>query len=305
MKKQFILLLTAVALLVSCSNDNTNFEGETVQVSFCAEIPQAMGTRAAGDLTVNKLVCAVFEKNEEIKKLRKVIDIVDGQDIVFTPRLIKGHTYDIVFWAMKDDCYDVDDLTKISRNDNPAIPHNEAEYDAFTASINVNVINSVTQTVTLTRPLAQLNVAISKDDWDTAADIFGMTPKTTEIKVAKKTFCALCGAAEYTGAGTGKTEYTTYTLTASGEEINVNGTKYKSIASCYIFAEDDGESHIIDIPSVKDVNGETIRSNVTIPPVTLQNNYKTNIVGSILTGTVSYTISINNAFADEEHKKDI
>ena len=289
MKKIFTLLATAALLFVSCSNDNTVLEGEAVEVSFRAEIPV---TRAdAGELTVNKVVCAVFEKDEEIKKLRKVIDIVDGQDIVFAPKLIKSRTYDIVFWAMKDDCYNVDDLTKISRNGNPAIAHNGADYDAFTASENVNVINSVKQDVILKRPLAQLNVAISEDDWNTAANTFGMTPTTTEIKVAKKTFCALCGAAEYIGAETGETEYITYNLTASGEAINVNGTDYKSIASCYIFAEDDEEEYIIDIISVKDREGNVIHSDVTIPAVTLQNNYKTNIVGSILTSSISYEIS--------------
>ena len=177
---------------------------------------------------------------------------------------------------------------------------NEADYDAFTNSVEVTVNNSVSLPVTLTRPLAQLNVAISEADWNAAADLFGMTPTTTEIKVSKRTFCALCGEPEYTGQG----EYTTYTLPASGDAVTVNGTDYKSIASCYVFATKESESHIIDITAVKE-NGNVIREDVNIPAVTLQSNYKTNVVGSILTGTVSYTISISNAFANDEHKKEI
>lgn len=296
MKKIFSLLAIAVLLFTSCNNDNTVFEGEEVQVSFRAEIPV---TRAAAALTVDKVVCAVFENGNEIAKLREEISIEDGEDIVFAPRLIKGRTYNIVFWAMKGDSYNVTDLTEISRNDNTTAT-GEADYDAFTNSVEVTVNNSVSLPVTLTRPLAQLNVAISEADWNAAVDLFGMTPITTKIKVSKRTFCALCGEPEYTGQG----EYTTYTLPASGDAVTVNGTDYNSIASCYVFATNESESHIIDITAVKDQNDNDIRKNVPIP-VTLQSNYKTNVVGSILTGTVSYTISISDTFANEEHKKEI
>ncbi|MBR5476264.1 MAG: hypothetical protein IKV17_05535 [Bacteroidaceae bacterium] len=302
MKNLIYLLLAMPLLFASCSNDYTSFEGEEVQVSFCAEIPV---TRAAAALTVDTVVCAVFENGNEIDKLRKEISIEDGEDIVFAPRLIKGRTYNIVFWAMKGDSYNVTDLTKISRNDNATAT--EADYDAFTKSVEVTVNNSVSLPVTLTRPLAQLNVAISEADWNAAADLFGMTPTTTEIKVSKRTFCALCGEPEYTGQG----EYTTYTLPASGNTVTVNGTDYMSIASCYVFATNESESHIIDITTVKDQNdNDIIRKDVTIPAVsipavTLQSNYKTNVVGSILTGKVSYTISISDTFANEEHKKEI
>ena len=287
MKNLIYLLLAMPLLFTSCNNDNTVFEGEEVQVSFRAEIPV---TRAAA-LTVDKVVCAVFENDNEIDKLRKTIDIVDGEDIVFAPRLIKGRTYDIVFWAMKDNNYNVADMTKIIRNDN-ATATGEADYDAFTASEEVNVTNSVSLPVTLTRPLAQLNVAISEEDWNAAKNLFGMTPTTTEIKVAKKTFNALYGVAENTVVG--GTEYITYNLTASGANVKVNGTDYKSIASRYIFATNESESHIIDITAVKDQNNKVIRSDVQIPAVTLQSNYKTNVVGSILTGTVNCTISIDD-----------
>ena len=296
MKNLIYLLLAMPLLFASCSNDYTSFEGEEVQVSFRAEIPV---TRAAAALTVDKVVCAVFKNNNEIATLRQTIEIVNGQDIVFAPRLIKGRTYKIVFWAMKGDSYNVTDLTKISRNDNATAT--EADYDAFTNSVEVTVNNSVSLPVTLTRPLAQLNVAISEADWNAAANLFRMTPTTTEIKVSKRTFCALYGEPEYTGQG----EYTTYTLPASGDAVTVDGTDYKSIASCYVFATNESESHIIDITAVKDQNRNDIRKDVTIPAVTLQSNYKTNVVGSILTGTVSYTISISDTFANEEYKKEI
>ena len=300
MKKQFILLLTAVALLVSCSNDNTNFEEETVQVSFCAEIPQAMGTRAAGDLTVNKLVCAVFdENNNEIATLRETINIINGQDPVFSPRLIKGNRYQIAFWAMKEGCYNVENMKNISRNDG----YNEADYDAFTYATEIEVLNSEQKAVTLARPFALLNAGISSDDWNAVTNIFGMTPTTTVVTyTGKKCFNAL------SGEPVGTAEEISHTMSVGGT-VTVEGTTYKSIASCYILPDFLPEQTTDVKPliyfTIKDQDGNDIRYNVEIPSVTLQSNYKTNIVGSILTGTVSYTISINNAFANDEHNKDI
>lgn len=300
MKKQFILLLTAVALLVSCSNDNTNFEGETVQVSFCAEIPQAMGTRAASNLVVNKLVCAVFDENDnEIATLRETINIEDGQDPVFSPRLIKGNSYKIAFWAMKAGAYDVTYMTNISRNDG----YNEADYDAFTYATEIEVLNSDQKEVTLTRPFALLNVGISSEDWEAVENTFGLTPTTTVVKYSgKKYFNALSGAP----VETAEDEEISHTMHVGGEAINVNGKTYKSIASCYIlpyylpFQTTDVKSLIYF--TIIDQNDKVIRSNVGIPSVTLQSNYKTNIVGSILTGTVSYEISIKNDFdGDKEN----
>lgn len=304
MKKQFILLLTAVALLVSCSNDNTNFEGETVQVSFCAEIPQAMGTRAAtSNLTVNKLVCAVFdENNNEIATLRETIDIINGQDPVFSPRLIKGNSYKIAFWAMKDDCYNVADMTNISRNDNPAIPHNEAEYDAFTYATEIEVLNSEQKEVTLTRPFALLNAGISSEDWNAVTNDFGLTPTTTVVTYeGKKCFNALSGEPVGTAGNI------SYEMPVGGT-VTVEGKTYNSIASCYILPyylpiqTTDVKSLIYF--TIKDQDGDDIRS-VEIHSVTLQSNYKTNIVGSILTGTVKYTISISNAFAGDKENINI
>lgn len=283
-------------LFTSCSNDNTNFEGEEVQVSFCTEIPQTMGTRAAGDLTVNKLVCAVFDENDnEITTLRDIIEIKEGQDPVFSPRLIKGNSYKIAFWAMKDGCYNVADMKNISRVDG----YNEADYDAFTYATEIDVLNSEQKVVTLARPFALLNAGISSEDWDAVTNTFGLTPTTTVVKYrGKKYFNAL------SGEPVGTDVEISYEMPASGEAINVNGTTYKSIASCYILPDQAKDLESI-LFTIKDQNGYAIRSDVKIPSVTLQSNYKTNIVGSILTGTVSYTISINNAFAGDKENINI
>ena len=296
MKKLIYLLLAMPLLFASCNKDADVAGEETVQVTFCAELPQLITTRAT-TLNVDKVACAVFENNTEIIGLRTYIDISAGQSILFSPRLIKGRSYKVVFWAYKYGCYDVDDMTAITRNSG----WSEADYDAFTATIATNGVTGVEQPigVTLQRPFAQLNVGITQEDWDAVTNIFHMTPTTTTISLTgKSTFNALSGAA------VGTDSQITYTLPeVSGADLVVISTTYKNIATCFVLPEDGQENFNITY-SVSDQNGSVIRTN-TIDSVPFEANHKTNLVGSLLTGIVTYNVEITGAFDDSEHNEEI
>lgn len=297
MKNLIYLLLAIPLLFTSCSNDDLAPSEESVQVSFCAEISNQLGTRASSTLSVDKVYCAVFENNVEIPTLRQAIDIVDGEPIVFAPRLIKGRSYDIVFWASKADSYNVSDMTAITRN--TSIP--EADFDAFTATTPITVEGNYSTSITLKRPIAQLNMGVTPEDWDGVANpnTFNMTPTTIILKIdGKDTFNAL------TGNAVGTDSEITYVLDVSGAEFTCKGNTYKSIAMCYILSESTKETKNIKY-SIYAQNG-TIRENVDIIHVPLQQNYKTNVVGGLLTGTISYTIGFDDDFlTDDDHNKEI
>ena len=293
MKKLFYLLLAMPLLFTSCSK-------ETVQVSFSTELPKRIGTRAGTtDLNVNKVVCAVFEDGEEISTLREVITIQEGEDIVFAPHLIKGRTYDVVFWAMKDKNYNVNDMTAITRASETTAA--ESEFDAFTESVEVEVTGSKSETVTLKRPLAQLNLGVTLDDWNAVAseETFGMKPTKMIITLTgKDTFNAL------TGATTGEDKEVTYTLDVSGEDLVAGDETYKSIAMCYVYP-DAGQENIDITYTIYDQNNEVIREDVTIQNIPLENNYRTNLVGGLLTGTITYTITFEKDFNTTENNETI
>lgn len=294
MKKLIYLLLAMPLLFTSCSKDADVASEETVQVTFCAELPQLITTRAT-TLNVNKVACAVFENDTEITGLRTYIDI-SAEPIVFSPRLIKGRSYKVVFWAYKEGCYDVGYMTDITR-----IPgQSEADYDAFTATIETNGVMGVEQPigVVLQRPFAQLNVGITQEDWNAVTNIFQMTlTKTTISLTGKSTFNALSGLA------VGTDSQITYTLPVSGADLDVNSTTYKNIATCFVLPEDAQENFDIAY-SVYDQNGSVIRAN-TITSVPFEANHKTNLVGSLLTGIVTYNVTITDAFATYEHNEEI
>lgn len=290
MKKLFYISLALSFFFASCSKVEGTDAAEEVVVNLCPEIPGMMATRAAEDLTVNKLVCAVFDEDQKIV-VSETMAITDPEDIHFSPRLIKGRTYDVVFWAMKEGSYNVKNLPEIYRVEGKP----EVDYDAFTATTNIKVDNSVTVPVTLTRPLAQLNIGVTEEDWN-AVVALGQTPASTSISyVSYDAFNAL------TGGLTRNYGSITRTAPALGT-FDVGSTTYMSLGSFYVFVDGTTEKRLSDIEfTIKDgsVNGNVIRSNVEIVNVPIQRNYKTNIVGGLLTGTITYNISLGG-FEDQD-----
>lgn len=300
MKKLIYLLLAVPLFFTSCNKEDGMVSEESVQVSFSTELPKRIGTRAGTtDLNVNKVVCVVFEDGEEISTLREVITIQEGEDIVFAPRLIKGRTYDVVFWAMKDNNYDVEDMTAITRTSGTTATEND--FDAFTESVEIEVTGSKSETVTLKRPLAQLNLGVTSEDWNAVAseETFGMIPTKMVIELTgKDTFNAL------TGATIGEDRDVTRTLVVSGEDLVAGENTYKSIAMCYVYP-DAGQENIDITYTIYDQNNEAIRENVTIQNIPLENNYRTNVVGGLLTGTITYTITFEKDFNTTENNETI
>lgn len=297
MKNLIYLLLLLPLLLTSCNNADMARHEETVQVRFSAEIPEIMGTRAESDLTVDKVYCAVFENGEELNDLRKEITIEEGTPIVYAPRLVKDRTYDVVFWASKEGSYDVTDMTQIVRS--VSGPANESDYDAFTATDQIIVQNAIAKPITLTRPLAQLNIGITEADWNAVSGTFGQTPSSISITYYEKDiFNALTGSAV--------SSYSDITRTsACSGSLTVDGVTYRQLGTFYVLMAEEDQKTINLKYSVYDTSDQPIRPDVDIIHIPVQRNFKTNVVGGLLTGTISYGISISEGFSNTEHNKEL
>ena len=293
MKNLIYLLLTLPLLFASCSNDEVPMSEESVEVRLSAEFPVVKSS--AQDLVVNKVFCAIYENGTQVMRLEQ--PITSAGNIQFLPRLVKGRTYDIAFWAMKDNNYDVTNMKCITRATTGSA--NEADYDAFTAQRRITVLNPVSETVTLTRPLAQLNIGITDTEWATLTNTFSQTPATTTISYpdAKDAFDAVEGCAV-----AGSNAVVTRRANATGT-ITVNGVEYKNLGMCYILLAEAEETTIDLTYTVTDTNDSEIAS-LNIPFVPVQRNYKTNIVGNLLTGTVSVQVTLND-FENQQHNENI
>ncbi len=278
----FLIAAMITTAFTSCMQEewsDTPAENE-VCVYFRAALPEQ--TTRAG-LAVDRIVCAVFsgsgEQAVELPALRQTI----APDGSYTPRLVKGQRYTVVFWAMSGEAYDLTSLKKISRKGSLAEP----AYEVFDARRELTVTSNETIEVMLRRPQAELNIATEQSDWEAAAAA-DITPVKTRITV-RGCFAAynlLTGeVVKSTADGLGETQ--TVTVAATGEELQLLGeaatATYRHLGTCYLFT--DGGKVSIDCRFYADETCQTaIGEPFEMDNLPLAKNRRTNLLGKLLMG---------------------
>lgn len=293
--------IAAAALLVTSCNDemdNGLKTGDEGTVTFTAQLPSEMGTRAFADgLTAKHLQYAVYEAGQStpLKVFGDETTVVGEAEMnnlkqTVSLKLTTGKTYDVIFWAADNSAkkpYTFDPLTQTVKIKYTNVYSNNDICDAFFKKETITVSGNQNVDVKLTRPFAQVN--IGTDDFD-AATIAGLNLTQTQVKAT---------AGDILNLATGKMEGTEATRTfkmkaiptADDGAFPVAGYKYLLMA--YIPISDTKET----VDMTFGYNGKsTFRSFTNVP---LQRNYRTNIYGSLLTNSVDFNVVIEPAFSGE------
>lgn len=306
MKAMKYLAAAALTLFaVSCNKEQVAEvpDGQMVDVTFTAALPGEMATKAFGDgQTAKTLYVSVYENDAEkthLGDLDKTATFTDLKTQV-TFSLVKGKTYNFVFWAQAEDApYDVTDLKSIKVNDYTS-GANDEKRDAFYATRKELKINgALTETIKLYRPFAQVNFATA--DYADAQKA-GFSP-------AVSSFTASGAATTFdTFAAEGKDEVAV-ALTEANVPADVlktlDGKTYTRLAMTYLIPfGKQGETHNIDVTAtIKANNGEAVK--VSAPNAPVQNNYRTNILGNLLTSQVIFNVEIVPAFEEPDNDIDL
>ena len=315
MKKRniFLGMLTMVGMFfaTSCSQDelfNESTNGDFVNATFTIGTADGIGTRAVGDgTTVDKVACAVYDADgDELKDLYKVEDVV-GKTATYNVRLAKGQNYRIAFFAYNEaaGAYDVTDLKNIVVNDGQL--SNVEGRDAFTAYYDVvtgKSMNAINETVTLKRPFAQLNLGIDAVELEDAKKA-GIEVAESKIVVSNvyKAFSAFDNAV-VEGAETSEMTFELNAIPTEALKVTVNGEErfYNYLALNYLLVGDNGsEKSLTDVEFIwKGKDGETNDPTTTFLNIPVQRNYRTNIIGKLLTSPANFTIVVDAEFDGEK-----
>ena len=333
MKKTLFLAVAAVtALFSACSSDelaNSTSDSNVVNVSFSANFDQVMPTRSvSGDTDgtqATTLYVAVYNANKELIKPISKIGVegsegtatMSGNSATVNFQLVKGQTYNFVFWAQNSSAtalaFDAENK-KVTINYGKA---NDETLDAFTAHVNnLTVTGAIQQSVTLKRPWAQVNFGATQADVK-AAHLAGIDIKKTKVTVNNvfKTLNLLDGTvadpetADFELAlnaipagqhqiavdvdGTNKQNY---------GKLTVNDTDYAYMGLNYLLVggENDTQSLIkADLSLYKEGDDTNPVNKLAFSNVPVQRNYRTNIVGNLLTSQVQFNITIDNNYDDD------
>lgn len=289
--------IAAAALLVTSCNDemdNGLKTGDEGTVTFTAQLPSEMGTRAFADgLTAKHLQYAVYEAGQStpLKVFGDETTVVGEAEMVnlkksVTLKLTSGKSYDVIFWAdaTTDSPYTFNPASQEVSVDYSKVNNNSDNCDAFFKKEAITVSGNQSVDVKLTRPFAQVN--IGTDDFD-AAKASGL--EVTQTEVVAKAFATLNLATGKVSDEADRTFTMKAIPTASDGEFPVAGG-YKYLSMDYLLVGADKAT--VDVAF--NYGGPQSRTFTNVP---VQRNYRTNIYGSLLTNTTDFNVVIEPAFA--------
>ena len=317
MKKYFYSLLAAGMLFAaSCSQEELVdvTQGEGQQKTFKVELP-GVQSRAIAENTglgsgkyADKLICAMYEHGKDKALITKFVDESDREGVFeVTLPMANKKSYDILFMAYNpDNCAFVINNTIAEKNNLRALKlktnlsANQEQYDAFIGRIIEMDINSTSTTVTLSRPFNQVNVATTWDDLNAvnalqteiAESDFMITNAPDQLDIFDGSVSGSSVIRYAEGAILTKYDANAFPY---NETISVDGTVYYSLAMSYVLAGKEFSTHDVKFNFYTD---DKLVSDLIVYGVPVKANYRTNIVGTILTQQQNYEVKINSNLSD-------
>ncbi|WP_302366378.1 DUF6562 domain-containing protein [uncultured Alistipes sp.] len=308
MKRLFLFLAVAgLMATTACSRDemeSAGMNGDGV-VTFSARLPEQLQTRSMGDgQTARKLNYAVYAAGEQTPLLTSESEgapAVEFTDLKaqLTLRLTTGKSYDVLFWAdaygQKDESnpYKVDYQAQTVTVDYAAAESNDESRDAFFGSVTgMKVTGAMSQDVTLVRPFAQVNVGT--DDLEEAV-AGGLQSAALATSMSATNVPTTLNLLNGTTMGSTSVDFASHAVPT--ESLVVSGRTYTYLAMNYLLMGADKTTTNIAFAFT---DGATT-GNLTFSNVPVQRNYRTNIIGSVLTGDVDFDIDIDPGFGEPDH----
>ena len=289
MKKFFLgLLAIAGVFATSCSKE---FDGAAVgeaTVAITVTTPQ-IATKAYSDgNTATVLQYAVYDAaGNELTDLTVTDGEIHGSTTV-NFQLTTGNTYSVIFWAAAPNApYTVDLTNKKMTVDYTNAVSNDENRDAFYAYHTFTVTGAQTETITLKRPFAQLNIGTADYAASTSA---GYTPTQSAVTVKNvyNTLDLVSGAvANGVEANFGLADI------KKNETFPVAGNQY--LAMNYVLVASTKSLVEVEFTYTDGSNAKTR----TVGSVPVQRNYRTNLYGNLLTSNVGINVTIEPDYEGE------
>ena len=305
MKKALLLLAGAALLFAGCAKEQVaghEGDGKTVEVCFTATLSGGVVTKATSDNDGSGIYAdqcklqvlwggkVFYEKTVSVSNLEAKFENVV---------LIKDQTYDFLFWADNKDgaYYDADDLTKVKLV-GTYVGCNDKR-DAFSnAIVGKTVSETFSQNVVLTRPFAQLNVITTDipalrtrltDDALFASSV----PEKVSLSVTVPTVFNIKTAVS------SEPKEMTYTAPVYADLFNTTEGARNTLSMDYLLAPAE-TGNVIDVSfSAKNETSGMADIDYTFSNVPLRRNYRTNILGALITVAGTVNVEIKPAWLGE------
>ena len=294
-------IATIIALFfASCSQTEPENLSNEAEVTFTLDIENAIATRAISDGTgANQITFAIFnEDGSEIftPKTSRTISgnqLLNGVEIKAT--LVKGNTYKACFWAQNSKCtaYSISEDMKVTINYEGL--NNDETRDAFFAYTEPFTVDvNPRLRVILKRPFAQINVGSTKDDID------AITASGVKVSKSEAIIEDIPSELNLFNGNTDKPVNVNYALAAMPKEklyVDTDGDSIKEeftyLSMSYVLADTLSSTHKMKFNFPDDNSTEVIEMATGLETVPAKRNWRTNILGNILSGDIQFRIKID------------
>lgn len=300
MNKKLFKTFAAAAMSVlalACAKEQVGpGEGAMVEATFSVDVPGVeVSTKGLSDAaSVNELICQVFLNDGNytpVPDLNQTVPVTAKKAKV-TFSLVKGQKYAFIFWAQTKGTgyYNTEDLRSVKMNVD-AVKANEPKMDAFWATATKTATATASsESKTLYRALAQVNFGQESLN---RSDKLTVTESMVKATGVPDTFHPFAG--NTSNACEGSVDITFAKNAAiTDEKLNVGNVDYDYLATAYVFAPK-SKSILSDVSATFTFdNGKS--TTVNAPNAPLQGNYRTNILGNLLTVGAEWNITVDPDF---------
>lgn len=319
MKKLHYLLLGAAALtMASCSQEDIIAPDGGGNYNVTVRLPGDMATRAVDMNTgqvANNLNYVVYDAADDTYVTDGTAKFTGTGNALLTTtvglNLANGKSYKIAFFAQSADSEDVYDFDAQSGKITVHYENMTNEgtgqfdtYDCFVNQLETGTIGSetVNTTITLYRPIAQINWGTSDFDEDAVEKTYGPDGEFLQATLttnAYNTFSLIDNDVDI-DAGTVPVTLSNFTapLQASGAVAAYPyidaSNQFDYITMQYLLAPKDGAVYNLNLAVNNELNTaatEHVTNEVAVSNAPVQANFKTNIYGSLLTDNVNITVT--------------
>ncbi len=303
MKKIFLVVAALAMLATSCTKDDAASGSTESLVSFTVDSPELQTRYGEGD-EAKVLNYAFYNEDGILEAIsaitaEKAVTLNADRKATIQVPLVEGRKYSAIFWASAPDAAEVYDVSWTAKTVEMAtnLTANDESYDAFyNYTINIDPARK-THKIELRRPFAQINIA-TKDT--AAAKAAGVEVKATKVEVdAYKTLTFGTEVDTATGdvvpvANVSNKETFTYDWAPKAEGKAM--TDYDMLSMNYVLVN---ARELVDVTlrmsedeaqSADNDATDLVRHYTTVP---VQRNYRTYIVGNLLTTNNEFIIETN------------
>lgn len=275
--------------------DGTNGD---VAVNLSVSVPDVVTKAIADGTNVDILYYEVYNADMSKRLVKGSTPRTSEKNFELNLTLVQDQTYNFLFWAQVStgNYYTVTDLRNVTVNYGSVVDGNDEARAAFFAAEKFAVgKNTLTETIYLKRPFAQLNFGTKtfESSMDEDVTVDGSVITVTNVSTKFDVFAKVGSSA---AADLEKVTFKATGCPADPAKLTLDDkSSFEYLSMNYFFVGGEEATVIVDAVFNTSV-GDVAHS---IPSVPVAENYRTNIVGDLLFSKADFKIIVDERFAGD------